>query len=93
MLAKVKTNINKLLLINKFYENNLSHFITFLPKNNIEKEAIFTELFPFNKKYANDLISYVYNGKHDFLFVDMSLKNSNKFEYFKNFNPLNITEN
>jgi len=27
MLAKVKTNINKLLLINKFYENNLSHFI------------------------------------------------------------------
>jgi Cdc6-like AAA superfamily ATPase len=87
------------ILVQKFKDvptgirNNLSHFITFLPKNNIEKEAIFTELFPFNKKYANDLISYVYNGKHDFLFVDMSLKNSNKFEYFKNFNPLNITEN
>ena len=87
------------ILVQKFKDvptgirNNLSHFITFLPKNNIEKEAIFTELFPFNKKRANDLIDYVYTSKHDFLFVDMSLKTSNKFEYFKNFNPLNITEN
>ena len=87
------------ILVQKFRDvptgirNNLSHFITFLPKNNIEKEAIFTELFPFNKKHANDLIEYVYTSKHDFLFVDMSLKSSNKFEYYKNFNPLNITEN
>jgi hypothetical protein len=87
------------ILVQKFKDvptgirNNLSHFITFLPKNNIEKEAIFTELFPFNKKNVNDLIDYVYTSKHDFLFVDMSLKTSNKFEYFKNFNPLNIIEN
>ena len=44
------------ILVQKFKDiptgirNNLSHFITFLPKNNIEKEAIFTELFPFNKR-------------------------------------------
>ena len=87
------------ILVQKFKDiptgirNNLSHFITFLPKNNIEKEAIFTELFPFNKKHVNSLIEYVYTSKHDFLFVDMSLKNSNKYEYFKNFNLLNITEN
>ena len=86
------------ILVQKFRDvptgirNNLSHFITFLPKNNVEKEAIFTELFPFNKKNANDIIEYVYTSKHDFLFVDMSLKSSNKFEYYKNFNPLNILE-
>ena len=86
------------ILVQKFRDvptgirNNLSHFITFLPKNNVEKEAIFTELFPFNKKHANDIIEYVYTSKHDFLFVDMSLKSSNKFEYYKNFNPLNILE-
>jgi ABC-type dipeptide/oligopeptide/nickel transport system ATPase component len=86
------------ILVQKFRDvptgirNNLSHFITFLPKNNVEKEAIFTELFPFNKKNANDIIEYVYTSKHDFLFVDMSLKASNKFEYYKNFNPLNILE-
>jgi hypothetical protein len=72
--------------------NNMSHFITFKMKNRPETEAIMNELFNFDKKQTLEILSYVFDNddKYSFLFVDMSLKLTNMFRFFKKFNELQI---
>ena len=55
-----------------------------------------TELFPFKKDQTESIFDYIYEKDEDkdrysFLFVDMSLKKSSKFQYYKCFNHLDIT--
>jgi len=76
--------------------NNLSHAAFFRPKNQPEKEAIMTELFPFKRDQTESIFDYIYEKDEDkdrysFLFVDMSLKKSSKFQYYKCFNHLELT--
>ena len=76
--------------------NNLSHAAFFRPKNNPEKEAIMMELFPFKKNETESIFDYVYEKDEDkdrysFLFVDMSLKKSSKYQYYKCFNHLELS--
>ena len=70
--------------------NNMSHFTSFRPKNMIERESIINEMFNFNKEQSNSLMEYVFNDKHDFLYVDLSLRNSGQYQFYKNFNLLEI---
>ena len=72
--------------------NNISHLMLFKPKNEVEKETIASELFPFNKKKFQQLFNYIFENKNRFsmLFVDMSLKNTNKFIFHNGFNPLEL---
>ena len=75
--------------------NNMSHFITFRPKNLPEEESIMKELFPFSSKDTKKIFDYVFErdekgDKYSFLFVDMSLKHSSKYLYYKNFNKLEL---
>ena len=72
--------------------NNMSHFVTFKMKNRPETEAIMNELFNFDKKQTLDILSYIFDNddKYSFLFVDMSLKLTNMFRFFKKFNELQI---
>ena len=72
--------------------NNISHLMLFKPKNEVEKEAIATELFPFNKKKFQQLFNYIFENKNRFsmMFVDMSLKNTNKFIFHNGFYPLEL---
>ena len=69
---------------------NLSHFITFKPKTLPEMEAIYTEMLPFSKKYMLEFFDYLFKERHSFLFVDMSMRKSPNFEYYRKFNKLNI---
>ena len=71
--------------------SNLSHFITFKPKTLPEMEAIFNEIMPFKKSYMLDFFDYIFGKKHAFLFIDMSLRESGNFEFYKNFNRLTVT--
>ena len=76
--------------------NNLSHAAFFRAKNNPEKEAIMMELFPFKKDQTESIFDYVYEKDEDkdrysFLFVDMSLKKSSKYQYYKCFNHLELS--
>jgi len=76
--------------------NNLSHAAFFRPKNMPERESIMMELFPFKKTETESIFDYVYEKDEDkdrysFLFVDMSLKKTSKYRYFKCFNELEIT--
>lgn len=73
--------------------SNMSHFVTFRPKNMPEREAIMTELFPFKRDSVDQIFDYVFErddkkDRFSFLMVDLSLKKSSKYRYFKNFNRL-----
>ena len=58
------------------------------PKNEVKKK-IASELFPFNKKKFQQLFNYIFENKNRFsmVFVDMSLKNTNKFIFHNGPNP------
>ena len=68
--------------------NNMSHFISFRPKNMVEQEAITKEMFNMNKDEIKKLMDYVFEDKHDFLYVDLSLHKSGNYIFHKNFNKL-----
>jgi nucleoside-triphosphatase THEP1 len=87
------------ILVQKFRDlptgirNNMSHFITFRPKNQLEMEGICAEMMPFCKKNYQQIMDYVFDNddKFSFLMIDMSLKETNKFRYFNKFNEMTIT--
>lgn len=74
--------------------NNMSHFITFRPKNQLETEAICSELMPFKKKNYQEIMNYVFDNddKFSFMMIDMSLKDTNKFKFFNKFNEMRIED-
>jgi Cdc6-like AAA superfamily ATPase len=87
------------ILVQKFRDlpmgirNNMSHFVSFRPKNQLEMEAICSETMPFCKKNWQQIMDYVFNNndKFSFLMIDMSLKHTNKFRYFNKFNEMTIS--
>ena len=74
--------------------NNISHFMTYKPKNRVERDAITNELLPFKNNKSEQLLNYVFENddKFSYLFVDMSLKKTNKFRFFKKFNLLELED-
>jgi len=75
--------------------NNCSHLAFFRPKNRMESDSITNELMPFDNKKNAQLLSFVFDNeksKFPFMFVDMSLKHSNRFQFYNGFNPLTITD-
>ena len=73
---------------------NMSHFVTFRPKNMLEEEAICSETMPFHKKNWRQIMDYVFDNsdRFSFLMIDMSLKETNQYRYFSKFDPLMINE-
>jgi hypothetical protein len=59
----------------------------------MEMESICGETMPFCKKNYQQIMNYVFDNddKFSFLMIDMSLKETNKFRYFKKFNEIFIT--
>ena len=74
--------------------NNMSHFSYFRPKNQLEVEAIGTELMPFHKKHYQPIMDYVFDNddKFSFMTIDMSLKHTNKFVFYNGFNRMFIKD-
>ena len=89
------TLLQRLRDANTGIRNNLSHFITFRPKNRPESEAITNELMPFDNKKNAQILTHIFdneNAKFPFMLVDMSLKHSNKYLFYSGFNPLVLDE-
>lgn len=72
--------------------NNMTFFVSFRPKNQLEMESICAEVFPFSKKYWQQVMDFVFENddKFSFFMIDMSLRETNKFKYFKKFNEIFI---
>ena len=63
----------------------ITHVVMFRPRNLKEVEHISNEYLPIPKSKVNELLSFVFDKKYNFLFIDMSLQNSDKFLFYKNF--------
>jgi len=62
-----------------------SHLVLWRPTNTKELISIWEEVLgSIERKDLNAFVEWVFDKKHNFLFVDMSLNLSNKFIYFKN---------
>ena len=70
--------------------NNLTHYISFLPKNQQEKEAIYTEYVSLPKKHMNDFFDFFFKNKFDTMMIDMS---NPPFDFYHNFNPVEFVKN
>ena len=70
----------------------LTHIWIFRPQNQLELKQIFDEMLSgaIDKKQLLDFQKFVYDKKHNFLFVDMSLVHSNKFLFYKNYDLINF---
>ena len=67
--------------------NNLTHYISFLPKNQAEKEAIYGEYVSEPKKYMNEFFNYFFSNKYDTMLIDMS---NPPFDFYHNWNKVLI---
>jgi hypothetical protein len=72
----------------------MSHVSLFRPKTQNEKDAITEDLLPIRKQDVNQLYDYLYKDdkadRYTFMYIDLSLQNSSKFLYHKNFNRLDF---
>ena len=63
------------ILVQKFRDlpmgirNNMSHFVTFRPKNQLEMESICSETMPFSKKNWQQIMDYVFENDDKFSFL------------------------
>jgi hypothetical protein len=73
---------------------NCSHFSSYRPKNNVELEAICSEMMPFLKKHWLEIMNYIFTDEDRFAFLlaDMSMKKSNKVMFYNKFNRLLIED-
>jgi len=65
-----------------------SHYCFYENKQKKEQESIFEEIILIPKKEYLDVLRYVYDKKHNFMYIDNSLQDNKQIH--KNFNPLEI---
>ena len=66
-----------------------SHLVLFRPVNQKELISVWEEVLgPIERANLNKFIDWVFDKKHNFLFVDMSLLISSKFIFYKNWDKI-----
>ena len=65
-----------------------SHYCFYQNKQKKEQESIFNEIILIPKKEYSDVLKYIYDKKHNFMYIDNSLDDHKMIH--KNFNPLEI---
>ncbi|MGI9358412.1 MAG: ATPase/DNA packaging protein [Paracoccaceae bacterium] len=68
----------------------ITHLFLFRPQNMKELQQVHEELLPIKKEEVLGFLKYIWNVKYGFLFVDMSLANSNTFEFYRNFDRISF---
>ena len=69
------------------HRNNLTHLITFKPKNKKEEERIYTEFVNEPQKFMDDFFNYFFQDKYDFMLIDLTLQESPNFLFYRKYNP------
>ena len=72
---------------------NLTHFISFKPRNALEMESLYTEMIGQERKYMHDIMNGLFKKKYDHLLVDFT-QSTNKagFQYYSNFRPVDFVK-
>ena len=74
--------------MNPSLRSNANMIFVFKAKTNKEIETIQNEYMLMPRKEANDIFNVVYKTRYDFLLIDMSLRKSSDFKFYRNFNEL-----
>jgi len=70
--------------------NNANLIFIFRPKSKREYDMITTEFMMRPANECKEILDHIYQGKHDFMLIDQSLRRSSQFEFFRNFDRLLI---
>ena len=80
--------VQKWTMIPTGIRSNASVVFLFRPKTMQEQEQITNDVLPIHRRDTIDLFEYVFDGRYSNLMIDMTLKKSNKFRFFKNFEEI-----
>lgn len=72
------------------HRNNLSHLITFKPKNKKEEERIYSEFVNMPSKFMDDFFNYFFKDKYDFMLIDLTLRENPNFVFYRNYNRVDF---
>lgn len=82
--------VQNLCMLSPAVRDSMNMLICFKPKTWLEKEKVY-ELTGLPKKYMDQFFNSVYKKRYDCVLVDMSLKNSDNFEFYRNiYNKITI---
>tara|TARA_R110000803_G_scaffold138087_1_gene204953 strand:+ start:500 stop:1276 length:777 start_codon:yes stop_codon:yes gene_type:complete len=71
---------------------NLNLLFIFKPKTKKELNSLIDDYFIMDRDKVLKLFNFVYRSKHDFMIIDFTLRKSPNFEYFRNYNRINILD-
>ena len=71
---------------------NLNLLFIFKPKTKKELNSLIDDYFIMDRDKVLKLFNFVYRDKHDFMIIDFTLRKSANFEYFRNYNKINILD-
>lgn len=74
------------------HRNNLSHLITFKPKNKKEEERIYTEFVNQPNKFMDDFFNYFFQDKYDFMIIDLTLRDNPDFIFYRKYNRVDFNK-
>lgn len=84
--------VQNLTMLSPAVRDSMNMLICFKPKTWQERERVF-ELTGLPKKHMDDFFKTIYKKKFDSVLVDMSLKNSNDYEFYRNiFNKIIVKD-
>jgi hypothetical protein len=70
------------------HRGNLTHFITFKPRNEIEAISIYDEMIGQPRKYMHDILDSIFSKRYDTLLIDFTQHHGQGFQYYSNFRPV-----
>ncbi len=72
--------------------NNSNLIFIFRPKSKREYEMVCGEFMMRPANECKQILDHIYQGKHDFMLIDQSLRNSSQFNFHRNYDKLLIEE-
>lgn len=80
----------RIIQIPPIVRENLSALITFFLKTTSDENFIYDEYTKFEKKYKKQFFEIFFKEPYDFMMIDLSLKKSHTFEYYRKYEKINF---
>lgn len=72
---------------------NLDLLMLFKPKTRQEQESLIKDYFTMKREQVLELFNFVYREKFDFMIIDFTQRKKPEYQYFRNFNEIEKSDN
>lgn len=72
------------------HRSNLTHFIFFKPRNEMEMTSIYDEMIGQPRKYMHDIMNKLFDKRFNHVMVDFTQHHGQGFQYYLNFRPIDF---